>query len=206
MSLAARAYQVAYHDTPVREFHEVFDHPVSYDPSVVPSIENRVLRIRMIAEELLETARALGVALQCQSGGNEADDFVRVMAVDGLEYDPVEAADGFGDIRYLVDGGNLICGFPGELVLAEIHASNMSKAGADGKPIRREDGKILKGPNYRKPDIAKVLGLSVLAHQPVPATAPMPTVQGMLSAALAGRSVSGSFLTGDAPIDSEPLV
>jgi predicted HAD superfamily Cof-like phosphohydrolase len=157
MSLAQRAFQVAYHDTPVREFHEVFDHPVSYDPSVVPSLDFRVLRIRMIAEELLETARALGVALQCQSGDTEDADIVRVQADPSLAYDPVEAADGFGDIRYLVDGGNLLCGFPGDLVLAEIHRSNMSKAGADGKPIRREDGKILKGPNYFKPNIRKVL-------------------------------------------------
>ena len=167
MNLASRAYEVAYHDTPVREFHEVFDHPVSYNPHVVPSIENRVLRIRMIAEELLETARALGVALQCQSGDTEAADIVRVQADPSLEYDPVEAADGFGDIRYLVDGGNLICGFPGDLVLAEIHRSNMSKAGADGKPIRREDGKILKGPNYFKPDIRKVLFGEAPTHHPV---------------------------------------
>lgn len=166
MSLAARAFQVAYHDTPVREFHEVFDHPVSYDPNVVPSIVNRALRIRMIAEELLETARALGVSLVCASGATEADDAVQVLAVEGAVYDPVEAADGFGDIRYLVDGGNLICGFPGDLVLTEIHRSNMSKAGADGKPIRREDGKILKGPNYFKPDIRRVL----FGDAPAPST------------------------------------
>lgn len=157
MTHAARAYQVAYHDTPVREFHEVFDHPVSYDPKVVPSIESRVLRIRMIAEELLETARAMGLTLACVSGDTEAEDTVQVAVDADLVYDPVETADGFGDIRYLVDGGNLICGFPGDLVLAEIHRSNMSKAGADGKPVRREDGKVLKGPNYFKPDIRRVL-------------------------------------------------
>lgn len=157
MSLAARAYQVAYHDTPVREFHEVFDHPVSYDPNVVPSLDFRVLRIRMIAEELLETARALGVHLHCGTGITADQDLVHAEAMADWAYDPVEAADGFGDIRYLVDGGNLLCGFPGELVLAEIHRSNMSKAGADGLPIRRADGKILKGPNYFKPDIRKIL-------------------------------------------------
>ncbi len=46
-----------------------------------------------------------------------------------------------------------------EAVFKEIHRSNMSKLGADGKPIHREDGKILKGPNYEPPRIAEVLGL-----------------------------------------------
>lgn len=38
-----------------------------------------------------------------------------------------------------------------------VHASNMSKLGDDGKPIRREDGKILKGPNYREPDLTDLV-------------------------------------------------
>jgi predicted HAD superfamily Cof-like phosphohydrolase len=42
-------------------------------------------------------------------------------------------------------------------VFEEIQRSNMSKLGSDGKPIYREDGKVLKGPNYFKPDIAKIL-------------------------------------------------
>ena len=44
-----------------------------------------------------------------------------------------------------------------EEVFEEIQRSNMSKLGADGKPIYREDGKVLKGPNYFKPDISKIL-------------------------------------------------
>jgi predicted HAD superfamily Cof-like phosphohydrolase len=42
-------------------------------------------------------------------------------------------------------------------VFEEIQRSNMSKLGSDGKPIYRKDGKVLKGPNYFKPDIAKIL-------------------------------------------------
>jgi len=42
-------------------------------------------------------------------------------------------------------------------VFDEIQESNMSKLGADGQPIYREDGKVLKGPNYFKPDISKIL-------------------------------------------------
>ena len=44
-----------------------------------------------------------------------------------------------------------------EEVFDEIQKSNMSKLGADGKPIFREDGKVLKGPNYFKPDINSIL-------------------------------------------------
>ena len=42
-------------------------------------------------------------------------------------------------------------------MIDEVHASNMTKLGADGRPVRRADGKILKGPDYRPPDIAAVL-------------------------------------------------
>ena len=42
-------------------------------------------------------------------------------------------------------------------VLAEVQRSNMSKLGADGKPVYREDGKVLKGPGYFAPDVAEVL-------------------------------------------------
>lgn len=45
----------------------------------------------------------------------------------------------------------------GDKVWAAVHKSNMSKLGEDGKPIRREDGKILKGPNYKAPDILEIV-------------------------------------------------
>jgi predicted HAD superfamily Cof-like phosphohydrolase len=58
-----------------------------------------------------------------------------------------------------LDGAYLSLGFHRykDAATAEVHRSNMSKAGADGKPIYREDGKILKGPNYSKPDLASIL-------------------------------------------------
>jgi len=52
---------------------------------------------------------------------------------------------------------SLIYGIPLQAVFDEVHASNMTKLGNDGKPVRRADGKVIKGPNYRKPDIAAVL-------------------------------------------------
>lgn len=158
MTYAEQALKNAFHPTPVREFHEVFGHPVSYDPTVVPAIDVRVLRVQMLASELVELARAYGVQLKVDSTqSKEEDKCVLCRAAQDATYDVIEAADALGDIRYITDGGNLISGFPGEAILAEIHRSNMSKLLEDGSVLRREDGKILKGPNYTKPDIRRVL-------------------------------------------------
>lgn len=156
----SNAFERAFHDTPVREFHEVFDHPISYDPRKTPDISMRVLRVQMLASELVEFARAVGVKLKVDTTQEGDEDACVLCAEDGSgHYDAVEAADALGDLRYIVDGGNLVCGFPGDMVLAEIHRSNMSKLGLDGRPVKREDGKILKGPNFTKPNIAKVIGM-----------------------------------------------
>ena len=73
--------------------------------------------------------------------------------------DMVEIADALGDQLYILFGTILRHGMQDviESVFKEIQASNMSKLGADGKPIYREDGKVLKGPNYFKPNIKAVL-------------------------------------------------
>lgn len=150
----------AYHVTPVLEFHEAFGHPIATKPTV-PCIAQRTLRVRMIAEELLEFAEACGVEVVVTNDGITGHK-LHVQADPRMPAcDLVEAADGLTDMRYLVDGGNLLFGFPGEQLLAEVHRSNMSKLGADGKPLRREDGKTLKGPNYSPPNIAAVLGLEM---------------------------------------------
>lgn len=72
-----------------------------------------------------------------------------------------EIADALGDMLYILCGTLLKHGLENKIadVFHEIQRSNMSKLGADGKPIYREDGKVLKGENYFKPDIKKVLGL-----------------------------------------------
>jgi len=73
--------------------------------------------------------------------------------------DLIEIADALGDMLYILCGTIIEHGLQDkiEAVFNEIQRSNMSKLGADGKPIYREDGKVLKGPNYFKPDIEKVL-------------------------------------------------
>ena len=90
----------------------------------------------------------------------------RLMAEENNEYldaceknSLVEIADALGDQLYILCGTILKHGMQHiiEDVFDEIQASNMSKLGEDGKPILREDGKILKGPGYHKPDINKFL-------------------------------------------------
>ena len=73
--------------------------------------------------------------------------------------DLIEIGDALGDMLYILCGTIISHGFQDkiEALFDEIQRSNMSKLGDDGKPIYREDGKVLKGPNYFKPDIEKIL-------------------------------------------------
>ena len=73
--------------------------------------------------------------------------------------DMIEVADALGDMLYILCGTILSHGMQHKIteVFDEIQRSNMSKLGSDGKPIYREDGKVLKGPSYFKPDIKSVL-------------------------------------------------
>ena len=90
----------------------------------------------------------------------------RLMAEENDEYqeacnkeDIVEIADALGDQLYILCGTILKHGLQHKIeeVFNEIHLSNMSKLDADGNPILREDGKIMKSNRYFKPDIAKIV-------------------------------------------------
>ena len=73
--------------------------------------------------------------------------------------DLVEVADALGDMLYILCGTIIEHGLQDKIeeVFNEIQRSNMSKLGEDGQPIYREDGKVLKGPNYFKPNIEEIL-------------------------------------------------
>ena len=73
----------------------------------------------------------------------------------------VEIADALGDMLYILCGTIISHGLQDKIeeIFQEIQNSNMSKLGKNGKPIYREDGKVLKGPNYFKPDIKRILKL-----------------------------------------------
>ena len=74
------------------------------------------------------------------------------------ENDIVEVADALGDMLYILCGTILTHGMQHKIeeVFDAIQESNMSKLNKDGKPIYREDGKVLKGPNYFKPNIKNI--------------------------------------------------
>ena len=86
----------------------------------------------------------------------ELDELKEALAHD----DYVETLDALIDLQYVLDGAFLSFGMQDVKGVAfdEVHRSNMSKLGEDGKPIRREgDGKVMKGPNYFKPDMAQFI-------------------------------------------------
>ena len=119
----------------VEKFHDTFGIPNEHGPTVNVSKEIVALRHRLMAEENKEYFEA------------------------ALNDDLVEVADALGDMMYILCGTILSHGMQHiiEEVFEEIQASNMSKLGADGKPIYRTDGKVLKGPGYFKPNIKAVL-------------------------------------------------
>ena len=71
--------------------------------------------------------------------------------------DLVGVADALTDILYVTYGAGHSFGIDLNKCFEEVQSSNMSKLGEDGKPIYREDGKVLKGPNYFPPNLTKVI-------------------------------------------------
>lgn len=119
----------------VQSFHESFGLGVSQKMRADLGITKNTLRFNLMDEENKEYLEAAS------------------------NNDLVEVADALGDMLYILCGTILEHGLQYKIdeVFNEIQRSNMSKLGNDGKPIYREDGKVLKGPNYFKPDIASIL-------------------------------------------------
>ena len=117
----------------VAEFHLTFDLPVADRPQlrVEPSLAD--LRVELLREEFEEFVKASG------------------------ESDTVALADALGDIVYVVYWTALTYGIDLDAVIREVHRSNMSKVGPDGKPVLRADGKVLKPSGYSAPNINRVL-------------------------------------------------
>ncbi len=116
----------------VKEFHEHYAVPVGDKPHLL-NARRAAFRRALIEEEFQEFLDAVE------------------------EGDLVNAAKELADLAYVVNGTAVEMGFDLDIVVRAVHKSNMSKLGADGKPIYREDGKVLKGPNYVEPNIAQVL-------------------------------------------------
>ena len=117
----------------VKQFHDTYKIGYSNDPIADLGPEKNKLRFKLMSEENEEYLDA--------SNNN----------------DIIEVADALGDMLYILCGTIIEHGMQDiiEPVFDEIQKSNMSKLGEDGNPIFREDGKVLKGPNYFKPDFKK---------------------------------------------------
>ena len=119
----------------VKDFHEAFGLGVNESPKANLGAAKNKLRFNLMAEENEEYLEAAN------------------------KNDLVEVADALGDMLYILCGTIIEHGmqYKIEEVFNEIQRSNMSKLGVDGKPIYREDGKVMKGPNYFKPTIEGIL-------------------------------------------------
>lgn len=116
----------------VGEFMNTFGQEVKTEPDF-PDEDTQKLRLELIAEELEEMWDAI-----------ENKNLVGV-------------ADALTDILYVTYGAGHAFGIDLDKCFAEVQRSNMSKLGEDGKPIYRDDGKVLKGPNYSEPDLENTL-------------------------------------------------
>lgn len=137
----------------VRRFHHVYGLPVQTDGASLQR-ESLDMRMSLIAEEFAELVGAVyGQAARVEIESS----YRRAVAADDGTRDTVETADALADLIYVIYGMALETGIDLAAVLAEVQRSNMSKLGADGKPVYREDGKVLKGPGYFPPNVEAVL-------------------------------------------------
>ena len=119
----------------VKLFHKKFNIDYLNEPKANIPDEIKELRFKLMEEENLEYLKAT------------------------KENDIVEIADALGDMLYILCGTIISHGLQNKIeeIFQEIQNSNMSKLDDNGKPIYRDDGKVLKGPNYFKPNIRKIL-------------------------------------------------
>ena len=117
----------------VGDFMEAFGQRVEMEPTW-PDFNTRELRLELIQEELEELSDAVA------------------------DRDMIQIADALPDLLYVVYGAGHSFGIDLDECFEEVHRSNMSKLGENGRPIHREDGKVLKGPGYFEPDLEGILG------------------------------------------------
>ena len=114
----------------VGTFMKTFGQEVKSEPSLSSEKINK-LRIELIKEELEELTEAMN------------------------KKDLLEVADALTDILYVTYGAGHAFGIDLDKCFEEVQNSNMSKLGENGKPIYNDAGKVMKGPNYFKPDLSK---------------------------------------------------
>lgn len=116
----------------VGDFMEVFGQEVNCEPTLRDR-DTQDLRVDLIAEELEELEIALA------------------------NKDIIEVGDALTDLLYVVYGAGHAFGIDLDECFIEVHESNMSKLDEEGHPIYREDGKVMKGPNYFSPNLRAII-------------------------------------------------
>ena len=116
----------------VKDFMDVFRQEVK-TKAEFPDINTSALRLKLIKEEYKELVESM-----------EQQDLIGV-------------ADALTDLLYVVYGAGLAFGINLDECFDEVHRSNMSKLDSNGNPIYREDGKVMKGPNFFEPNLEKII-------------------------------------------------
>tara|TARA_Y100000593_G_scaffold85073_1_gene161579 strand:- start:152 stop:568 length:417 start_codon:yes stop_codon:yes gene_type:complete len=122
----------------LEEFHKAFGHPVDE----VMTVDGMELRRSLIVEEFTELMSEISQVSIALARGRKPTLEVRENLLKEL-----------CDLQYVISGMAVAFGLPLQIAFNRVHSSNMSKLGEDGKPLYREDGKVLKGPNYEPPDL-----------------------------------------------------
>jgi len=137
----------------VKAFHEAADLPSHMVPFAKDGCYGLFrLRIKCLLEEIMEYAQACGIALRVHG---------RLIQLDDFEYDElfmddsdiVGRMDALCDIIYFALGGAVMEGVNLDPCFKEVHHSNMTKISADGTVLRNAEGKIVKPPHFRPPNI-----------------------------------------------------
>lgn len=152
------------HYNDVKAFMETFGQSAPANLTI-PPLSIIQLRLKLILEEFIELAEAVLVKERVEGSNvnwllshlEHADGCIDLLTEQDLDVDLVEVADAITDIDYVNTGAAVAFGFNLDDTFDEVHRSNMSKLGLDGKPIYNEFGKVQKGPNYFKPNLDTVL-------------------------------------------------
>lgn len=115
---------------------------------MMPDAETRKFRAKIILEETLETIEALGMKVVARNFSFEIEE-------SSQPPDLIEIVDGCADIRVVTTGTLSACGVADESLMAEVDQNNLAKFGPGS--YRREDGKWMKPPGHKPPDIARIL-------------------------------------------------
>lgn len=132
----------------VEDFMTAFGQPVRYSPVTEIPSEEALLRLHLIEEEFKELCAAFGVQ-HLGPNMSYSDPMKRI--------DIVESLDALTDLLYVIYGTYHSLGLSrvAEAAFEEVQKSNMSKLQPDGTVKRRSDGKVLKGPNFFKPNLTQ---------------------------------------------------